>query len=516
MSPEKMKMIKRLMSLRWIPILLFVLPASKLLRLVSSFASLWRWIHRRPEEHARRVADIQRQVVETWSQHQRPLCTSRPALFQTTMRAGSYKNRDNSIDVSLCDILWLDEERALCCVEPQVSMGSLTCFLARKGWTLPVVPELDELTVGGLVCGYGIESSSHKHGLFFDCVDSVEVVTGDGRRVVCSREENADFFYAIPWSCGAVAFVVSATLCVHRCERYVRLAYHPMPRDQLVQRLAHESTRKDCHDFVEALLLRPDAGVLLLGDFCKNDGTDNGGVVLPVNHLRSWRAEWFFRQVEHELDHVSEDGKASRIEAVPLFDWYHRHTCALFWEMDVIFPMGNHWLFRNLLGWLMPPSLRLLKMTHVSALQTFYDAAHVAQDFLVPMDKLGEALQRCDELFEIYPVWLCPHQVKRVPGAIKWREHVEGDVDMYVDVGIYGVSRKADRGERFWAPAAVSAFEQWMIKNDSYSALYAEVELSREDFEKMFDRTLHNKVRAEWGAVNVLCDTYEKIKKRRK
>jgi len=33
-------------------------------------------------------------------------------------------------------------------------------------YTLPVLPELDALTVGGLVNGVGIESSSHIHGLF--------------------------------------------------------------------------------------------------------------------------------------------------------------------------------------------------------------------------------------------------------------------------------------------------------------------------------------------------------------
>ena len=27
-----------------------------------------------------------------------------------------------------------------------------------------MLPELDDLTVGGLVCGVGIESSSHKYG----------------------------------------------------------------------------------------------------------------------------------------------------------------------------------------------------------------------------------------------------------------------------------------------------------------------------------------------------------------
>jgi len=33
-------------------------------------------------------------------------------------------------------------------VEPLVSMGQLTATLNPLGWTLPIVPELDDLTVG--------------------------------------------------------------------------------------------------------------------------------------------------------------------------------------------------------------------------------------------------------------------------------------------------------------------------------------------------------------------------------
>lgn len=33
-------------------------------------------------------------------------------------------------------------------VEPQVTMGQLTATLDPLGWTIPIVPELDDLTVG--------------------------------------------------------------------------------------------------------------------------------------------------------------------------------------------------------------------------------------------------------------------------------------------------------------------------------------------------------------------------------
>ena len=63
-----------------------------------------------------------------------------------------------------CHILYIYKRTVRC--EPMVSMGQLTRILDRLGWTIPILPELDDLTVGGLVMGTGIETSSHIYGLF--------------------------------------------------------------------------------------------------------------------------------------------------------------------------------------------------------------------------------------------------------------------------------------------------------------------------------------------------------------
>jgi len=41
-------------------------------------------------------------------------------------------------------------------VEPLVTMGQLTATLDPLGWTLPIVPELDDLTVGTCMCVFDI------------------------------------------------------------------------------------------------------------------------------------------------------------------------------------------------------------------------------------------------------------------------------------------------------------------------------------------------------------------------
>ncbi len=89
--------------------------------------------------------------------------------------------------IDMPDILHVDESARLVRVEPMVTIGQLNDFLIERGWTLPVVPELDDLTIGGLIMGGGIESTSHKYGLFQYICKRMEMVMADGSVIWCSK-----------------------------------------------------------------------------------------------------------------------------------------------------------------------------------------------------------------------------------------------------------------------------------------------------------------------------------------
>jgi len=65
-----------------------------------------------------------------------------------SLREGKYKKTLHNVSINLIDVLQVDTERQVVRVEPLVSMGQLTATLNPLGWTLPIVPELDDLTVG--------------------------------------------------------------------------------------------------------------------------------------------------------------------------------------------------------------------------------------------------------------------------------------------------------------------------------------------------------------------------------
>lgn len=116
------------------------------------------------------------------------------------------------VDCNLIDILEINRERRTVRVEPLATMGQVSATLAKLGWTIAIVPELDDLTVGGLIMGTGVESSSHIYGLFQHICESYELVLADGSVVYCSKTENVDLFYAVPWSYGTLGFLTAAEI----------------------------------------------------------------------------------------------------------------------------------------------------------------------------------------------------------------------------------------------------------------------------------------------------------------
>ena len=137
---------------RWIFVCVFLLPISAVYKVFFYIRNkIIFWLASAPKLHNKRVRGIQRQVRACRSgneQVQTYMCTGRPGWLTTCIKVGIYKDVYHKIDINLCDILNIDEDRQVVQVEPLVTMGQLTSALNPLGCTLPVVPELDDLTVG--------------------------------------------------------------------------------------------------------------------------------------------------------------------------------------------------------------------------------------------------------------------------------------------------------------------------------------------------------------------------------
>lgn len=457
-----------------------------------------------PARHAERVARVQQQVRQ-WAAEgaAEKLTTGRSGWFTMSELVPAYKKTNRKIFLNMYDILEVDTEKRTVRVEPQVNMGQVTAALNPLGWTLPVIPELDDLTAGGLVNGFGVETSSHKYGLFQYICESFELVTADGELVKCSREENAELFSMIPWSHGTLGFLVSIELRIIPCSKYVRVQYIPLyTQDELVNRFDKECRKVNENDFVEALTYSKDTGVVMIGKMVDKVGSDG-----RKNALRRWYKPWFYKHVETILQR-----REDRVEYIPLRHYYHRHTRSLFWAMAEVIPFGYKGWHRFLFGWAMPPQISLMKYFETETTRRLREKYNVVQDMLMPMDKLKISLDHFDEHFKIYPLWLSPMAVYEQPnglGFIHPYKKADGSVDeMFVDIGAYGVGKI----KGFDGHSALQRCEKFVIEHNGYQAMYAKTLLSREDFRRMFDHSYYDILRDKLPlARKAFPDMYDKL-----
>ncbi|XP_054284082.1 delta(24)-sterol reductase-like [Macrosteles quadrilineatus] len=467
-----------LFRFRWIFVCLFLLPCTitydflvLVKKLISSFST-----KEVKEGHFERAKFVQDQVKQ-WHQGDQstPMCTGRPGWKAMTLREPKYKQWMYNIQVDLDEIVEIDIDRQVMIVEPLVTMGQISASLIPLGWTLPLVVELDDLTVGGLIMGQGIESSSHAVGLFQHICLSYEIVLADGSMVRCSKDEDPDLFYAIPWSYGTLGFLTAVELRITPAKRFVKLKYEPFySLDEGVAMCEARSKDKNKNQFVEGIMFDKNQGVIMTGSMV-DDGTN-------VNAIGRWYKPWFYEHVRSFLT------RGEMEECIPLRDYYHRHTKALFWELQDIVPFGNNLFFRWILGWAMPPKISFLKRTQTKVIKDLYDKHHVVQDLIIPIQLLKKSLLFFDKEINVYPIWLCPALLPNDPGLV----HSYSDTPhLYVDIGLYGTPN----APHYECVQSTRAIEHFTIQNKGYQMMYAGTFCDEEEFSKMFDLSLYNRVR---------------------
>jgi len=450
-----------------------------------------------PTKHKEKVAGVQKQVRDYQLNGKgKGMCTARPGWQTISPQNMDYKAKMYPINVNLVDILEIDTDRRTVRCEPLVTMGQLTATLDRLGWTIPIVPELDDLTVGGLVMGTGIETSSHRFGLFQHICKSYELVLADGSVVQCSSQTDGDLFYSVPWSYGTLGFLTSVEIAIIPARRFVRLDYTPVySLEQMIETFERELERSDSADFIECLVYSREKAVVITGHLV--DCCEPG----KLNEIGLWYKPWFFKHAQGFFD------TGPRTEYIPLRQYYHRHSRSIFWEIQDIIPFGNNAIFRYLFGWLVPPKVSLLKLTQGKTLKRLYETKHMIQDMLIPLSELRASIELFQREVEIYPIWLCPFRLPANPGMLTSPTNRE---EMFVDVGVYGVPKN----ERFDAEKTTRKIEEFVRNVSGFQMMYADSYMTREEFREMFNHSLYDRIRDKVGCKGNFPEVYDKVNKK--
>src|SRR5262245_37883769 len=130
--------------------------------------------------------------------------------------SAGYSTVDGGIvlDFSGMREVWVDPGRKTA----RAQAGALWCDVDRAtqehGLAVPG-GQISHTGIAGLTLGGGIGWLSRKHGLTIDSLESVELVTADGRLVSASATENPDLFWGLRGGSGNFGVVVSFEYRLH-------------------------------------------------------------------------------------------------------------------------------------------------------------------------------------------------------------------------------------------------------------------------------------------------------------
>ena len=270
------------------------------------------------------------------------MCTARPSYKSISfMQTFTYKDRMFNVKLDMANIMRIDDVRKTVTVEPMVTVGQLNDYLVTQGWTLPIVPELDDLTIGGLVMGGGLEVTSFKYGLFQEICRSYELVMADGSVKNCSRHLNSDLYHAVPLSYGTIGFLTAVTIEIIPFKPYLELKYTPVYSQEAGIELLTTESLNATLDTVEGFMFSKEEGVIMSGRYVDVPTGD-------VNEIGWWYKPWFYEHVRSILEEERASG-GSRTEVVPTLDFFRRHQRPIFWLLRYGVSFGNNPIYRQAL-----------------------------------------------------------------------------------------------------------------------------------------------------------------------
>jgi len=113
-------------------------------------------------------------------------------------------------------LLAFDAETGWLHCEGGVTLRELIQVFLPRGWFPPVSPGTQHVTVGGAIAADVHGKNHHQDGSFGHFVGSLTVLVASGERVLCSREDNADLFWATVGGMGLTGIIVEAQLQLRR------------------------------------------------------------------------------------------------------------------------------------------------------------------------------------------------------------------------------------------------------------------------------------------------------------
>ncbi len=314
-------------------------------------------------------------------------------VAMTLRDTSSYKSSCIKINNPFDDIIELNTKTLTVHVGAMITMGKLMNYLYPLGYALQVVPEFKSLTVGGLIVGGGLESSSVHYGLFpLQCIEYT-IVLGTGEVKKVSEEEEPELFSSIPLSYGTLGTLVDVRMKIISIKPNIHLECIVISDYELIQHNLQELLKDTSgYDFIEGIIYSKSKTIIIKGKFIDK-------LIYPVIDSVTWYDPFFYQTIETYVD----EGKLYC--SMNLLEYYFRHDRGSFWVLKHV--MGDNKVSRLINPFVNHASDKKLVMQRIMSGILNYRNIEI-QDSVVPLSNVQDILKFADKHYSIYPIWLCP------------------------------------------------------------------------------------------------------------
>jgi len=336
---------------------------------------------------------------------------------------------DYQLDVSqFGHVLSIDPQARTAVVGGMTTYEELAAATLRYGLMPLVVPQLKTITLGGAVSGLGIESTSLRNGMPHESVQAMEILTGDGRVVTATADnEHAALYRGFPNSYGTLGYTLSLTIELEPVKPFVHLRHFRFttPADcfEAVAEVAATGSYHDHQaDFIDGTAFSADEMYLSIGAF---------------SDVAPWRSDYTGQRIYYQ------SLRGPKEDFLTIADYLWRWDTDWFWCSR---PFGVQ---QPLIRALWPRRYRrsdvyrkLVALDRKHGFTRKLDASRgrpptemVVQDVEIPVEESASFLSYFLTEVGMSPVWICP---LRLRGEMTWPLYPMRPGQAYVNFGFWG------------------------------------------------------------------------------
>ncbi len=360
-----------------------------------------------------------------------------------------------------------------------------------------VVPQLKTITLGGAVTGLGIESSSFRNGTPHESVLEMDVLTGAGEIVTCSRTENADLFYGFPNSYGTLGYALRLRIELEPTHPFVHLQHVRCASVAEAVEVMRTRCVEGTVDFCDGTWFSPTECYVTLGTWA-----DTAPLLSDYTGMAV-----YYRSIPQRI----EDWLTAR-------DYLWRWDTDWFWcsrAFGVQNPKVRRWIPRRYLRsdtwW------RLVAFEQKHRWKTRWDRRRgrpereeVVQDVEVPIDRLVEFMEVFAREVPIEPVWFCPLQQRSADDT--WELYQLDPDTLYVNIGFWS-SVALDDGED---PSTHNRLIEDLVDDlGGRKSLYSTSFYDPDRFWELYNGPVYDLLKKRYDPDSRLLDLYAKTVERR-